>query len=111
MIIFGIGFTSYGVFGLISLLIQIIKVQRDSNLVLIEETAVKLFLTSFIALCIGVILLYFAIKKSKNKNSLEKLMNQEKNTIDQAQCRNCGLNLSDNARSCPRCGTIVERER
>lgn len=108
MLITGIGLSGYGIVGLIYLFLQIQKASNNAYIRINEEALLKLFTTDIIALTIGIILIIFGIMRSRNKNALDKLTNKEKNSIEQAKCKSCGLNLSENTKICPRCGAHID---
>lgn len=104
----GIGLSVYGIIGFISLFL---KVQKASNSVFMrvnEAMLFKMVTIDTIALIVGIVLIIFAVVKSRNKNALDQLRNNEKNAIEQAKCKSCGLNLSENTKICPQCGVHVD---
>lgn len=106
----GIGLTSSGLFGCLSLLFQYIKVNNDPMLYIVESVFARNILICGLCLIAGLSILVYVFVKSKNKNTLNKLVNNERNTLGLAKCYNCGLNLSENARVCPKCGAEIIRK-
>lgn len=118
MLIAGIGLSSYGIIGLISLFIQMQKINNNPYVkfgkdifykTFDEDMFHKMLVIDFTALAIGIVLIIFAIMKSKNKNKLDELQNFEKNTFVQTKCKSCGLNLSENTDICPKCVTHINK--
>ncbi len=101
----GIGLTSSGVFGCLSLVYQYIKANNNPNIYIIESVFAKSILIYGLYLIAGLSILVYVFTKSKNRNALNKLVNKEKNTVGSAKCVNCGLNLTENTNVCPNCGT------
>lgn len=110
MFVAGIGLSAYGAVSLISLLLQVQKAANNAHMRIKEDVLLVMITISMVALAAGIVLIIFGVIKSKNKNALDRLANYEKNSIEQARCKSCGLNLSENVKICPRCGSQLGRD-
>ena len=59
---------------------------------------------------IGIAVIIITILKKRNEDQLNKINNYGNNGTAKNVCSNCGLNLSENAVICPKCGTKVKKE-
>mgnify|MGYP003107718843 FL=1 len=75
-----------------------------------ETTMLTLLFICMVMLMLGIAVIIFTVLKKRNEDQLNKVNNYGNNGTIKNVCPNCGLNLSDNATICPKCGTKVKKE-
>ncbi len=75
-----------------------------------ETTMLILLFICMAMLILGIAVIIITILKKRNEDQLNKINNYGNNGTAKNVCSNCGLNLSENAVICPKCGTKVKKE-
>ena len=75
-----------------------------------EVTMIATFVICLIIAAVGVIIMIFSLWKKSNEDTLDKIMNTQEGGKLKNVCKQCGLNLAEGTKTCPRCGTVIIEE-